>query len=103
MKVIIHTTILDKTLYVFGIVAMIWGIYDIYQEYPEDRLMPLDWQWKYHLGDDKKKIGNLTPERMREMEIILKELEKRNPIRENTVIYPRYYRPQIMENPERCK
>lgn len=62
-----------------------------------------DWKWKYHLGDDKKKIGSLAPERMREMEKILKELEARNPIRENTVIYPRYYRPEIMENPERCR
>ena len=62
-----------------------------------------DWKWKYHLGDDKKKIGSLAPERMREMEKILKELEARNPIRENTVIYPRYYRPEIMENPERYR
>ena len=48
MKVIIHTSILDKTLYALGVVCMIWGIYDIYQEYPEDRMMPLAWQWKYY-------------------------------------------------------
>lgn len=61
-----------------------------------------NWQWKYHIGEDKKKIGNLNPERMREMEEIMKDLEKRNPIRENTVIYPRYYKPQHTDNPERC-
>ena len=53
------------------------------------------------MGEDKKKIAGLLPEQMKEMEDIMEELERRNPITEKTVIYPRYYRPNIMENPER--
>ena len=53
------------------------------------------------MGEDKKKTGSLNCKGIREMERIMRELEKRNPITEKTVIYPRYYRPQIMENPER--
>ena len=60
-----------------------------------------DWQWKFHMGDDKKKIGSLNREGMKEMERIMRELEKRNPIKEKNVIYPRYYRPQLMENPQK--
>lgn len=60
-----------------------------------------DWRWKFHMGEDKKKTGSLNCKGIREMERIMRELEKRNPITEKTVIYPRYYRPQIMENPER--
>ena len=33
---------------------------------------------------------------------IMKKLEERNPIMENTVVYPRYYRPQLLDNPERA-
>ena len=53
------------------------------------------------MGDDKKKIGSLNREGMKEMERIMRELEKRNPIKEKNVIYPRYYRPQLMENPQK--
>ena len=60
------------------------------------------WQWKYHMGEDKKRIGRSAPEAMKKMEAIMKRLEERNPIMENTVIYPRYYRPQLMENSERA-
>ena len=60
-----------------------------------------NWQWKYHMGEDKKRIGRFAPESMKKMEEIMKRLEERNPIMENTVIYPRYYRPQLMENPGR--
>ena len=60
-----------------------------------------DRKWKHHMGEDKKKIAGLLPEQMKEMEDIMEELERRNPITEKTVIYPRYYRPNIMENPER--
>ncbi|MGN1334356.1 MAG: ATPase, T2SS/T4P/T4SS family [Anaerovoracaceae bacterium] len=62
-----------------------------------------NWQWKYHLGEDKRKTGSLSPAAIKKMEEIMKKLEERNPIRENTVIYPRYYRPHIAENPERFK
>ena len=60
------------------------------------------WLWKYHMGEDKKRIGELSPEALKRMEEIMIRLEKRNPIMENTVVYPRYYRPQLLDNPERA-
>lgn len=50
------------------------------------------WLWKYDMGEDKKKMGKIWPEEYKRMEDMLKMLEKRNPLTENTVIYPRYYR-----------
>lgn len=61
-----------------------------------------NWKWKHHMGEDKKKIGSLMPEEMNDMERIIQNLEKRNPIMGKTVIYPRYYKPNILESPERC-
>lgn len=49
------------------------------------------WRWKYDIGEDKREMGKLQPDEFKKMEDILKLLEKRNPIMENTVIYPRYY------------
>ena len=54
------------------------------------------------MGEDKKRIGALSPEAMKRMEEIMIRLEKRNPIMEDTVVYPRYYRPQLLDNPERA-
>ena len=42
-------------------------------------------------GEDKKKMGSLQPEEFKRMNEMLGMLEKRSPIAENTVIYPRYY------------
>ena len=50
------------------------------------------WLWKYDIGEDKRKMGKIWPEDYKRMEEMLKMLEKRNPILENTVIYPRYYK-----------
>lgn len=49
------------------------------------------WKWKYDIGEDKKDMGKLQPDEFKRMESMLKLLEKRNPLMENTVIYPRYY------------
>ncbi|MBS5335478.1 MAG: Flp pilus assembly complex ATPase component TadA [Firmicutes bacterium] len=49
------------------------------------------WQWKYDIGEDKREMGKLQPDEFKRMEDMLKLLEKRNPIMENNVIYPRYY------------
>lgn len=50
------------------------------------------WQWKWDIGEDKVKMGKLQPEEFKKMERMIKMLESRNPIMENTVIYPRYYK-----------
>ncbi len=50
------------------------------------------WLWKYHMGEDKKKMAKIQPDEFKKMSSILKNLERRNPIMENTVVYPRYYR-----------
>ena len=50
------------------------------------------WRWKCDIGEEKKDMGKLQPDEFKKMEEILKMLEKRNPIRENTVVYPRYYK-----------
>ena len=52
------------------------------------------WSWKYHMGEDKEKMGKLQPEEFKKMTTIIKNLERRNPIMENTVVYPRYYKSQ---------
>lgn len=49
------------------------------------------WRWKYDIGEDKKEMGKMQPEEFKKMDRILKMLQSRNPIMENTVIYPRYY------------
>ena len=49
------------------------------------------WMWKRDIGEDKKKMGSLQPEEFKRMNEMLGMLEKRSPIAENTVIYPRYY------------
>jgi len=51
------------------------------------------WQWQFHIGEDKKEAGSLRPDDFLEMEGIMRELEKRNPLTERKVIYPRYYKP----------
>jgi len=43
-------------------------------------------------------MGKLYPEEFKKMSNMLKMLEERNPLMENTVIYPRYYRPEIGEH-----
>lgn len=49
------------------------------------------WRWKHDIGKDKAEMGKLQPEEFKKMDAMLKMLERRNPIMENTVIYPRYY------------
>ena len=46
------------------------------------------------MGEDKEKMGKLQPEEFKKMTTIIKNLERRNPIMENTVVYPRYYKSQ---------
>ena len=55
---------------------------------------PLDrkWYWKWDIGEDKVKMGVLQPEEFKKMRGIIKLMENRNPIMENTVVYPRYYK-----------
>ena len=50
------------------------------------------WLWKHDIGEDKRKMGKLWPEEFKKMKGMLKMLEDKNPIMENTVIYPRYYK-----------
>lgn len=50
------------------------------------------WLWKCDIGEDKRRMGKLWPEEFKKMEGMLQMLEERNPLMENTVIYPRYYR-----------
>ncbi|MBR5517023.1 MAG: Flp pilus assembly complex ATPase component TadA [Firmicutes bacterium] len=50
------------------------------------------WKWKWDIGEDKKTMGNLRQSEFKKMESIIKMLEYKNPIMENTVIYPRYYK-----------
>jgi len=49
------------------------------------------WLWKYDIGEDKERMGKIWPEEFKKMSSMLKMLEERNPLMENTVIYPRYY------------
>lgn len=49
------------------------------------------WCWKNDIGEDKRDMGRLQPEEFKKMESMLALLERKNPILENTVIYPRYY------------
>lgn len=49
------------------------------------------WRWKYDIGKDKREMGKMQPEEFKKMDNMLKLLANRNPIMENTVIYPRYY------------
>jgi len=55
---------------------------------------PLDrkWYWKWDIGEDKVKMGVLQPEEFKKKRGIIKMMENRNPIMENTVVYPRYYK-----------
>ncbi len=61
------------------------------------------WKWQYHLGDDKKTAAEIRPEDLAEMEAIMKKLERRNPLVEGRVIYPRYYRPALGRENERYR
>lgn len=49
------------------------------------------WLWKSDIGEAQKNMGKIMPEEFKKMENMLKALEERNPLMENTVIYPRYY------------
>ncbi|MBR6584059.1 MAG: Flp pilus assembly complex ATPase component TadA [Firmicutes bacterium] len=62
-----------------------------------------NWKWQYHLGADKVAAAGMRPEDFAEMEAIMKDLERRNPLTEGRVIYPRYYKPALAENPQRCE
>ena len=59
------------------------------------------WQWHHHIGQDKKAGAVSQADDLAEMEEIMKDLERRNPLTEGRVIYPRYYRPASAENPQR--
>ena len=50
------------------------------------------WKWKWDIGEDKRAMGNLEPNEFKKMEKTIKMLEYKNPIMENTVVYPRYYK-----------
>ncbi len=50
------------------------------------------WRWKWDMGEDKMKMAKMQPEEFKKMKNMIKMLESRNPIMENTVIYPRYYK-----------
>ena len=50
------------------------------------------WLWKCDIGEDKRKMGKIWPEEFKKMENMLALLEKHNPLMENTVVYPRYYK-----------
>lgn len=49
------------------------------------------WRWKHDIGEDKREMGKLQPDEFKKMDKMLRMLADRNPITENTVIYPRYY------------
>ena len=56
------------------------------------------WHWKADTGWAEEINGLETMRKeLNRMEELLKELELRNPLRGNTVIYPRYYRPDSRE------
>ncbi len=68
------------------------------------RYMPEEgrWLWKADLSwtEDINGLDTMKKE-MGRVEELLKELEMRNPLKGNTVIYPRYYRPEPWEgNPK---
>ena len=44
------------------------------------------------MGEDKIQMSSMQPEEFKKMKNTIKMLESRNPIMENTVVYPRYYR-----------
>lgn len=50
-----------------------------------------EWKWKYDIGKDKIDLGVNFPYEIENMERILRKLESRNPLNENTVITPAYY------------
>lgn len=50
------------------------------------------WKWKWDMGEDKIQMSSMQPEEFKKMKNTIKMLESRNPIMENTVVYPRYYR-----------
>ncbi len=50
------------------------------------------WKWKWDIGEDKMQMANMQPEEFKKMKNMIKMLESRNPIMENHVVYPRYYK-----------
>ncbi len=62
-----------------------------------------EWEWHYHMGEDKREIAGLFPNELKEMEEEMKLLESRNPIVSETVIYPKYYRSQVLSETEKEK
>ena len=50
------------------------------------------WRWKWDIGEDKIKMTSIQPAEFKKMKNMIKMLESRNPIMENTVVYPRYYK-----------
>ncbi len=54
-------------------------------------VMTGSWKWKYDIGEDKAFFGKRFPEEFNHMCMCLKELERKNPLTGNTVIYPAYY------------
>ena len=44
------------------------------------------------MGEDKTNMSKMQPEEFKKMKNMIKMLESRNPIMENTVVYPRYYK-----------
>ena len=50
------------------------------------------WKWKWDIGEDKVNMSKIMPEEFKKMKNMVKMLESRNPIMENTVVYPRYYK-----------
>ena len=55
------------------------------------------WKWRTHLGKDKDERLRLWKEEKKMMVEEMKKLESKNPIMENAVIYPRYYRPSFRD------
>ena len=55
-------------------------------------LWKADFKWAEDLSGPEK-----TGKEWKRMEELLKELEFRNPLKGNTVMYPRYYRPVLRE------
>ena len=50
------------------------------------------WRWKWDIGEDKINMSKMQPDEFKKMKNMIKMLESRNPIMENTVVYPRYYK-----------
>lgn len=58
------------------------------------------WLWKADFKGFPQLSGLGYGKELKKMEEMLKELELRNPLKGNSVIYPRYYRPEIKDEGE---